>query len=431
MIKLTQLAQRFEDGLNSAVAQANIDDPKANYADTFKIWAEVGDVKLPERKTVNPNEITFYINGNLRTSTSANNANDLVMGINGLTLDLMLPLVPPRNYTDLADHSEDLAPKKDGQYAYVNGYVDIINKYFQKAQAFTIEDDTEEEYTVSFQAGTAVTGVVDMVPVLGRCLSVSVYIELYFIEGGINSKNVKITIDGYNVPYQTLKFGRSPLSEQNVYSDKLISKSTVTSTAFAIDMDIPATKKGASAVLIDYLFEGEPNVAHFVTINYGGLTTKTYFMTVNNIQTVMAGISVAGISLSLMEVADNAFNVPESYQVGRFYTSSNKIVKGSISYKIGTKLKSPYAIYVAGQTYYEEKVNTSGIVAAFRFDITPGMLHYDEKTKEYYVDNIVINQKTNPQVMYCSGWTEGATGADLACSFVITKPAEEAPNGKQ
>lgn len=80
MISLKELSNRFESGLN-----AELKTVLKSEEIQFKIWAEAGQFQKPLR---DGNTITYFINGNLRTSSSANDANDLVMGVNGLTLDL-------------------------------------------------------------------------------------------------------------------------------------------------------------------------------------------------------------------------------------------------------------------------------------------------------------------------------------------------------
>ena len=109
-------------------------------------------------------------------------------------------------------------------------------------------------------------------------MEVSVYIEVYFIEGGVSSKSVKVYVDGISIPYTAARFGRSPVIERDVYADEFVSKSIITSTAIAIDLDFPSTAEGSAGIALDYLFDGEPNVAHFVKVKWGTVKEKNYFM---------------------------------------------------------------------------------------------------------------------------------------------------------
>lgn len=306
MITLTKLANYFEEGLNKTLNNPEIQ---------FKIWAEAGEHVRAMR---DGNTVIHLINGNLRTSTSANDANDLVMGVNGLSLEFSVPVKPPR--TNAKQTEEDLAKIKDGQYPFVTYIVNAINGYFQKAQSFSMPDESGVNFSVSYQAGTAVTGEVGLSSQLDNYVLVSVYIEVYFIEGGVSSKLVKVYIDDSPVPIKAIRHGRSPMLERDVYAAKLTSKNVATSTAFSIDVEFPANKDTATKVCLDYLFKGEPNVAHFVDVEFGDLQKQLYLMTLNTVQTAAQGISIAGITASLIEVTENIFaiNVPDGFQVGKF-----------------------------------------------------------------------------------------------------------------
>lgn len=312
MITLTQLANYFEEGLNKTLNNPEIQ---------FKIWSEAGEYQKPFREG---NIVTHYINGNLKTSTSANDANDLIMGVNGLSLEFAIETQMPR--TNGKQTSEELAKIKEGQYPFISYITSAINKFFSTAQTMSLEDTDGTEFSISWLAGTAVTGDVDIRPNIGQSILFTVYIEITFGAGGISSKSVKVYINDSLVPIKAIRHGRSPLLERDVYAGKLISKSIVTSTAFSIDVEFPANKDTAAKACLDYLFGGEPNVAHFVSVQFGDVQEQLYLMTLNTVQTAVQGISIAGITASLIEVTENilAINVPNGFQVGKFtFTTSN------------------------------------------------------------------------------------------------------------
>ncbi len=315
MISLKRLANYFEEGLN---AQMPNDEIK------FKIWADAGEYQKPER---DGNIITHYILGNLCTSSSANDATDLVMGVNGLSLDFKIPVQAPR--TNATQTAAELQKIKDGQYPFLTYITDILNTYFQKAWADTLSDDNGAKYSVGFQAGLALTGNVELAAKYGQSVDFNVSIEVYFIQDGINSKDVKIYFDGELVPYQALRFGRSPMIESDVYAGSLVSKNITTSTAFAIDIDFPANNTDfLSQEVINYLLNADANTVHFVKLHWGN-TEKLYLMSCNTMQTSAQGIAIAGVSASLMETVDNmlALNVPKRYQISRFsFTDSTATV---------------------------------------------------------------------------------------------------------
>lgn len=376
-IKLSVLAKKFENGLNAILNNPEIQ---------FKIWSEAGEYQAFRRED---NTVIWYINGNLRRVTSSNDANDLVMGVNGLSLDFAVPVKRPR--TNGNQTEEELAKIKDGQYPFVEYITNAINAYFEKAQVFTIDDGGL--YSVAFHAGINLTGSVDLTSLLGNHMGVSVYIELYYIQNGINSKNIKITVDGQNLPYQALRWGRSPMLERDVYAGKLISKSIVTSTAFAIDVDLPTDAPlQAASPISDYLLNGTPNVAHFVTLDVGG-NEYDYFMTVNSAQSSAQGISIAGTSVSFMEISDGYFNTG-SNTMGRFVLPSSTVKQITATVNVSDNPYDGVFLACAGGKCGKFPLN-------FVLDVEPEMVRYDKTAKSYYVDIVYsgVNRKTitNPK----------------------------------
>lgn len=331
MIKITEIAKRFEQDLNALLPNDEIQ---------FKIWADAGQFIEARR---DGNKITYFINGNLRTTTSANEANDLIMGINGLTLEFLIPIKPPR--TNVEQTSEELAKIKDGQYPFLQYIINAINGYFDKAQAWSLEDENGTEFSLSFQAGVAIPNDIDIYNKTGASVPVSVYIETFFVEGGVNSKAVKLMIDGKIVPYQVLRTGRSPVVERDVYAGgNLVSKNIITSTEFAIDVDFPVTS--AAKPFLDYLYDGKPNVAHFVTLTQenhkGEKTENLYFMTIHNIVNTAQGIAIAGSSVSLMQVTDYGFDVPDEFGIVKFQYESSQPVTLTFT------VSEPCTAFIAG-----------------------------------------------------------------------------------
>lgn len=361
MITLTQLAQVFEEGLNDQLQNDEI---------KFKIWVHAGEYKKPVR---DGNSIVYEIVGNLQTSTSANDANDLVMGVNGLSLEFAVPVQQPR--TNGTQTAEKLAKIKDGQYPFITYIANAINSYFQKAQSMILTDGNEVEFSVAFQAGTVTPGDVDLVSVLGNYITIPVYIEVYFVQGGVNSKDVKIYFDGNSMPFQAVRHGRSPMTERDVYTGSLVSKNIVTSTAFALDVDFPVTDDPATQACINYLINGEPNVAHFVKVTFGKLEEKLYLMTLNTVQASAQGIAIAGVSASLMEVVENtdAIGVPDGFQTGKF------IFAGSDAATLTFTPSADCMAYIAGKAMTltgDEQVSV---------EIEPSVFEYDEENDNYSV----------------------------------------------
>ncbi len=378
MIKLTQLSNLFENGLNTLLA-AELGTGNIK----FKIWAEAGKYKKAHREG---NTVTQYINGNIRTSTSANDANSLVMGVNGLSLEFAIPVQQPR--TNPMQTAEELQLIEDGQFQFVQHVVNAINSYFQTARVESLKDGNGTNFTVAYQSGTVISGAVDLASRLGNYLSVSVYIEVFFIENGLSSKNVIVYFDDdipdSEIPFMAVRHGRTPMLENDVYVGSLVSKSIVTSSAFAIDIDVPLHSDGFTKSCLDYLLDGEPNVAHFVTAVFGTMNSKKYLMTLNTVQTSATGISVAGCTASLMEVMGRAsvVNVPDSYQVARIEVDSSELQS------IEVTSANECTAFIAGEVvaFLPNAVN--------KIALTPDDIEYNNTDDKYYVYCITNRQCT-------------------------------------
>lgn len=367
MISLKQLSNRFESGLN-----AELKDVLNSEEIQFKIWAEAGQFQKPVR---DGNKITYFINGNLRTSSSANDANDLVMGVNGLTLDFAIPTRPPR--TNSMQSAADLEKIYDGQYPFVHAVTNAINNYFQTARSLhAMCDEDGTQFSVSFQAGISVSGTVDILPEIGECITVSVYIEVYFIEGGTNSKDVKITLDGKNMPYKELRLGRAPIVERDVYAGENISKCLTSSTVFTIDAAFPSSNNPATKTSLSYALDGEPNTVHFLKVKWGNDAERLYLMTYNSVQNTAVGINIAGVQASFMEVADNqpVYNLPEGFQLTKFVFSSSAEENTVLSFTVSKKC----CAFIAGMGARE----LSGAVSV---TLTPNSFEYDAENNVYNV----------------------------------------------
>lgn len=363
MIKLTKLANYFEEGLNDTLNNPEI---------KFHIWADAGKYDKPFRSG---NEITHYIVGNLRTGTSAKDANDLAMGVNGLVLDFLIGTEAPR--TNATQTEEELQEIKEGQYPYISYITSAINKFFSTAQVVSLKDDDGTEYSISWLAGTAITGGVDIRSQIGSSIEFTVYIDVTFVAGGVSSRSVRVYIDDSitPIPMKAIRHGRSPMLERDVYADDLTSKSVATSTAFSIDVEFPANGDTATKVCLDYLFRGKLNEVHFVNVKFGEVKERLYLMTLNTVQAAAQGMSIVGITASFIEATPNVLliNVPEGFQVGKFIFQTSEAESLTFTPSVDC------LAHVAGKTM---KL-TGG--KAQTVALEPSVMEYDFEKKDYEV----------------------------------------------
>lgn len=359
MIKLTQIAEMFENGLNNLYGNPEI---------KFHIWSDVGKFDKPYR---DGNTITRYLTGNLRSTSSANDANLLLMGTNDLSLEFAIPLKRPR--TNAKQSEEELRAIQNGQYPFVEEIKNVLNGYFQEAQSVIIPDG-EDKYSVSFSAGVSISGVVDIASQLGQHVTASVYVQLYFIKGGTISKDVQVTFDNVLIPYQHVDVARANVIERDVYAGKFVSKGISSSNAFSIDLNFPSNGDDTTQELIDFVLNGEPNTVHFVNVKWGNISEQLFLMTVDNVTTRAEGVTIAGISASLIEVVENAqmLSLPAGFQMGRFTFSNTTATQLTFSLSVACKA------FIGGDAYEW----TEG---SERVTLSANDYEYDEETDKYYV----------------------------------------------
>ena len=374
MITLKQFAEKIENDLNNLLFAAMKSEEIR-----FKIWATAGECQKPVREG---NVIIHEIIGNMKTSTSSNDANNvLAMGVNGLSLDFMLPVYPPR--TNSAQTAEQLAKISDGQYPFLELIINVLNSYFQKAQVTTMKDGNEVEFSVAFQAGSVIPGAVELATQFGNAVPLNVFIQVYFIEGGTNSKDVKITVDGKLMPFQAVRLGRAAVLERDVYSGESVSKCLASSTAFSVDADYPSSNNPATVTALDYLLNGEANTAHFVGVQWGEEITKLFFMQYNTVQTSATGIAVAGVSASLVEIGgnDELYNLPQGFITVRFTLADSQTE--TLTFTLSEECET----FIAGVGAFKR----NGAQAVI---LTPLSFEFDEDDDTYNVNLIVDRQVT-------------------------------------
>lgn len=359
MIELKKIAETIENGLNDILTSVT-----GNSEMEFHIWATAGKHRTAHREG---NTVTYFINGNLRVTTSANDANTIEMGTNGLMLEFLIPIQMPR--TNGKQDEEELQAIRNGQYPFPEMITSIINAYFKEQKTFH-----DDNFAYSFVAGTATPGTLDLRSEVGEAVPVSVYIELYYIEGGTMSKDIVITFDGKEIPYQSASFGRSGVIDRDIDVRDLTSKGTASSTAFSIELRFPSNKDAVSRAAVDYLLNGEPNTAHFVSVKWGDIDEKIFLMMIDRMDGNSEGITIAGNRISLIEAMDNCeiLSFPDEYQVTQFRFTSSTVTEFSFS------LNEDCNTYIAGKA---EK----SCVGVKTITLQPNDFEYDEDTDSYIV----------------------------------------------
>lgn len=363
MITLSEIAEKIESGLNAIIGNENLQ---------FRIWAGAGEMEKYFLRT--GNTVKGLITANLRSVSSANDSNIIVMGSNGLVLDVAIPTKSLKTRADQT--AEDLEKIKNGQYVFLDEIKEVIDSYFQLYKVFEYEENGVS-YTFSMEGGRLTDDTVDVYPVLDECMVVSVYISLIFLQGGINARNVNISIDGEQVPFSNITIGRSNCLSSDVYNTAPVTKNIATSSALSIDFSFPANADKSTQQTFLSLLGGKPNIVHFVEVSIGSVYDGKYLMIFENLNMNAQGVLFAGINGSLIEASDNPYviDTPDYMQVGRF-TFSDSDVETITFTATGTA-------YIAGEV---RQLNGATTINLLSSDFA-----YSESDDVYYVYMISLS----------------------------------------
>ncbi len=357
MITLSEIAEKIESGLNAIIEDENLQ---------FHIWASAGELEKYLVRT--GNTVKGIIPANLRSVSSANDSNIIVMGSNGLMLDIAIPIKSIKTKADQT--AEDLDKIKNGQYVFLDEIKEVIDSYFQLYKVFEYEENGVS-YTFSMEGGRLTDDTVDIYPGLDECLFVSVYISLIFLQGGINARNVNISIDDEQVPFSNITIGRSNRLSSDVYNTVPVTKNIATSSALSIDFSFPANADKSTQQAFLSLLGGKPNIVHFIEIDIGSVYDGKYLMIFENLNMNAQGVLFAGINGSLIEAADNlsVIDTPDYMQVGKFTLSDSSTEELTFS--------------ATGKAYIAGKIRD--LNGAATITLSPSDFAYSESDNVYYV----------------------------------------------
>lgn len=326
MITTVQLSKYFEDQINAKVpAEWNV---------SFKIWANVGEYAKALR---NGNTVYDKINCCLYGNMSRNDASAVVAGLAGLNLVMFIPFNQPK--TSLAQTEEELRTIKpvyagfengtqieSDQMAFPNEIIQLLDDYFQSVQTMTVDDPDGSVYGIGLSASRAqVTGISDSAK--GRGINLYVYIEMTYIQGGDISQMIKISMLGQTIPYTLQSLARVKELQRSAQMNDGKSTSFSSSSAFSINMKVPAISGAFFQTVISDILYNNLNKSFFVHVDWAGRQSANYLMTLSTVSGDMEGIKGAGFTLSLVEAIPRIelLDFPENYRVGYYSVESSFI----------------------------------------------------------------------------------------------------------
>lgn len=366
MINIVQLANKFETALN-ALRLADEDWE-------FKIWANAGEFEKPQRQG---NTVNYPINAQLSTVSTALEANVLIMGVNGLELEVLVPTYPPRTNTSQTD--SELQKIQDGQIVFPLRIAQILDQYFSQTQTFNLTDDNGDVYACSMVGGVSIADLIDIESGIAESIPLSVSITITFLLGGINSLDVKLYMDGERIPFLSCNPSRSDTLSTDLQSNAVAQKSIATSSAYGIQFTSPSSVANAATAAVYSMIadEDEINTAHFIELEWGSQRDDVYLMFVSSANVTASSADFAGLNTTLAEAYgnDEYFHFPDGFSIGAFTSSVSSATSVTFTidaefikeFSAGAEIPQtyPFYYYIAGKAYkLDAALISSGNVAA-------------------------------------------------------------------
>lgn len=380
MITMPTLAAYFENALNALIPSGE------NYQ--FKIWAEAGNFLKPYRLP-NSNSTIYPINGQLSVNSSAVTPNALVMGTNGLTLEFLVPVLPPRN--SLTQPDSELAPVQDGQLYFIQQVSQILLDYFVRPIKDDITDENGKSFSVAIYSGVSISGVIDQFTQVGQAMPMSVSMTLNFGEGCINGLNINVYMDGELLPYLTLDPSRSAQLTTDLQSNTTVQKHLATSSAYGIQFTVPSTIANAGTMAVyDYIAANVPaNEAHFIEIEWGDARDNVYLMLFTSANASVRGAEFAGLNANMGEAYENEeyFSFPAAFTVGTFVSSTSMAT--TVNFIVNSTFTITFAATDTVPETYPFYYSICGVTVKLAADLVSVNSDNDNKTATYSVSNPV------------------------------------------
>ena len=306
MLELSELAFWLENKINTALETyiANNEDTllKSDRVEyKFKIDTDIGEHKgfdyidfqgnISIERT---NRIYRYIQAQLTQNDSSVDSTSFIDVTRNTTLEILVPLNDIETIDNKNDVVEEIRNLLDSTFS-LNGF-----------------GATSDGDKFSYEFGLAATGARNLRTLVGDSVTLLAFINFYYVESGLNSNEVLITIDGQEL--KPIRFGmsRGATQQTNTFSNdtRAVAMNTPTSSLFSINFDVVARKgrylyttmyshllKGKSVVINT---EEKANVAHVVEISIGGVTT-TKLMSYETVSISGQNPLIASLSATMVE----------------------------------------------------------------------------------------------------------------------------------
>ena len=304
MLKLSSLGKWIEERLNNTLAEhinnnsnTILNTDRVIYA--FKVYTDQGNHKGYDYLNTNTLDIEgvgivqLATNKRVRYIECQLSQNDSTVEATGyvsITRDTVLEIIIPLDNIDEVGFEETITEE-------IRTVLD--NSFNTIGDAYVVENNNAIPF--GFKYSLSNTGIRTNRAFIGDSISMTAYINFFFVESGISANDIEIYIDGERIIPLRYGFNRGTTQQSNTFSgdNTMTAKNTPTSSLFSFNFDTTMRYDVPLMDALEWKFKGTnvgarnasdynsgilpdfPNVAHLVKFK---LTRA--FQTINGVEKV-------------------------------------------------------------------------------------------------------------------------------------------------
>ena len=256
MIELKDIVSHLEKQLTSFSIGST------NYV--YRLRTDTDNYKAPSREA---NQITQYIHGiAFQTGSDIESLGDSFNG----TIEMRLELLVPVKRID------------DDNIEIVTNVRATLDNFFATNANGSLKAGGKE-YVYGVKYSLLATGTRQMLKGIGDCLTFTCFLRYIFIEDGVNSRSIRIFIDGHELGYQRMGEHRQAVQESavNAGDTKCRGVNVTEATQYTLNLECPLLdnkdKVDACDIIKNFVRNGDLT-AHLVEIKRKGERENEYIL---------------------------------------------------------------------------------------------------------------------------------------------------------
>lgn len=257
----------------------------------FMVFTDAGDYRAPERRK---NTVTEYING-LFTLTQSE-IQKLGAGLTAVAIVTSLRFLVP------CDHD----PDHKGELQMVQQIRNALSEAFSQNVKLSIVSDGKT-YVGGVSYSLPAAELRNLQQGIGDSLEYVCTVTFAYLENAVNASDIKIFIDGTEIPYTNFLLTRRLNSSADLYKRATNGEAQVyaESSTFTIDLETPALYNSpASSEIINHILGvTSSNKLHTVVLQFGDFVGRTSSMIFGECTASGAGVSNVVYKVSLLPYA--------------------------------------------------------------------------------------------------------------------------------